>query len=70
MSWEIGLAGVKLAPFAGGHDLVGVSDRGGPIEALAERIAHESAQRRVVATHARVDVLNKLATMGDGDAPL
>jgi hypothetical protein len=70
MSREIGLAGVKLAPFAGADDLVGVSDRGGPIEALAECIAHEGARRRVVATHARVDVSNKLATMGDGDAPL
>jgi hypothetical protein len=59
-----------LAPFAGAHDLVGVSDRDGPIKALAERIAHESARRQVVATHARVDVSNKLATVGDGDALL
>jgi hypothetical protein len=70
VSWEIGLAGVELAPFAGAHDLVGVGDYGGPIEALAERIAHESAKRPVVATHIRVDVSNKLVTMGDGDAPL
>jgi hypothetical protein len=35
-----------------------------------ERIAHESARRRVVATHVCVDVSNKLATVGDGDALL
>jgi hypothetical protein len=40
MSREIGLAGIKLAPLAGAHDLVGISDRGGPIKALAERVAH------------------------------
>jgi hypothetical protein len=36
VSREIGLAGVTLAPLAGVHDLVGVRNRGGPIEALAE----------------------------------
>jgi hypothetical protein len=41
MSWEIGLACIKLASLAGAHDLVGISDRGGQIEALAERVAHE-----------------------------
>jgi hypothetical protein len=70
VSREIGLAGVTLAPLAGAHDLVGISNRGGPIEALAERVAHEGARRRVVDTYTRVDVSNKLATMGDGDAPL
>jgi hypothetical protein len=66
MSREIGLAGVKLAPFTGAHNLNGVSDRGGPIEALVERIAHKGAQRRVVTTHARMNVPNELATVGDG----
>jgi hypothetical protein len=59
-----------LAPFAGAHDFVGVNDRSGPIKALAECIAHESVRRRVVATYARVDVSDKLAAVGDGDAPL
>jgi hypothetical protein len=70
VSREIGLAGVELAPFAGAHDLVGVSDRGGPVKAMVERIAHEGVQRRVVDTYARMDVSNKLVTMGDGDALL
>jgi hypothetical protein len=70
MSWEIGLAGVELAPLAGAYDLVGVSDRGGPVEALVERIAHEGTRHRVVATHAYVDVSEELAPLGDGDAPL
>jgi hypothetical protein len=70
VSREIGLAGIKLAPLAGAHDLVGINDYGGPIEALAERVAHEGARRRVVATHARVDVSNKFMTVGNGDASL
>jgi hypothetical protein len=70
VSREISLAGVELALFAGAHDLVGVSGRGGPIKALAKRIAHEGARRCVMATHARMDVSDKLATVGDGDAPL
>jgi hypothetical protein len=67
---EIGLAGVKFAHFAGAHNLAGVSNRGGPVEALAECVAHEAAQRRVVATHARVDVSEELAPLGDGHASL
>jgi hypothetical protein len=59
-----------LTPFAGAHDLAGVGDRGGPVEALAERVAHEGAWCRVVATHARVDVSEELAPLGDGYAPL
>jgi hypothetical protein len=66
---EVGLAGVELAPFAGAHDLAGVGDRGGPIEALAERVAHEGA-RRVVAAHARVYVLKELAPLRNGYASL
>jgi hypothetical protein len=58
--------GVKLAPFTGVHDLVGVGDRGGPIKASVERIAHEGVRRCMVATHACVDVSNKFATMGMG----
>jgi hypothetical protein len=70
VSREIGLAGVELAPFVGAHNLASVGDRGRPVEALAERIAHERAQRRMVATHARVDVAEELAPLGDGYAPL
>jgi hypothetical protein len=33
---EISPVGVELAPLAGAYDLVGVSDRGGPVEALAD----------------------------------
>jgi hypothetical protein len=62
---EIGLAGVELAPFAGAHDLAGVGDRGGPVEALAERVAHESVWRRMVAAYSRVYVLEELAPLRD-----
>jgi hypothetical protein len=70
VSWEVSFAGVKLAPFAGAHNLAGVSDRGGPVEALAERVAHEGARRRVVDAHARVDVAEELAPLGNGYDPL
>jgi hypothetical protein len=66
----MGLACVELAPFVGAHDLVGVGDRCGPVEALAECVAHEGARCFVVAAHAYVDVSNELPTVGNGDAPL
>jgi hypothetical protein len=70
MSWEVSFAGVKLAPFAGAYDLAGISDRGGPTEALAERVAHEGARHCVVAAHARVDVAEELTPLRDGHASL
>jgi hypothetical protein len=69
VSREVSLTSIELAPLAGAHDHIGVSNRGGPVKALVERVAHEGTQRRVVATHTRVDVLDEPATLGDGDAP-
>jgi hypothetical protein len=66
----VSFVSVKLAPFAGAHDLASISDRDGPIEALAECVAHEGARRRVVAAHARVKVSKELAPLGDGHASL
>jgi hypothetical protein len=63
---EVSFVGIKLAPFAGAHDLAGISDRSGPVEALAERVAHESAWRCVVAAYARVNVSKELAPCGMG----
>jgi hypothetical protein len=70
VSREISLTGIELTLLAGVHDLVGVSNRGGLVKALAERVAHEGTRRRVVATHARVDVSDEFATFGYGDRPL
>jgi hypothetical protein len=67
---DVGLAGIELAPLAGTHDLAGISDRGGLVEALAERIAYESAWRRVVAAYSRVYVLKELALLRDRYASL
>jgi hypothetical protein len=39
LSWQMGLLGVELAPFAGADDLPGVSYCGGPVEALSESLA-------------------------------
>jgi hypothetical protein len=52
------------------HDLAGIGDRGGTVEALAERVAHEGAWLRVVTAYARVDVAEELAPLRDGDASL
>jgi len=64
------LTGVKLAAFASPQDLCGVGDCCGPVETLPERIAHESAWRRVMATYPGMDVSKQLPTLGDGDATL
>jgi hypothetical protein len=37
---------------------------------LAERVAHEGAWRRVVTTYARVDVVEELASLTEGDTSL
>jgi hypothetical protein len=67
---EVGLASVELTPFAGAHDLAGINDRDGPVEALTERVAHEGAWRHVVAAHACVNVLKELAPLRDRYASL
>jgi hypothetical protein len=63
---EIGLASVELAPFACAYNLAGISDRGGPLNALEECISHEVAGCGVVAAYARVYILEELAPMGMG----
>jgi hypothetical protein len=67
---EVDLAGVELAPFTGAHDLVGICDCSRPVEALAERAAHEGAWRRMVAAHARVNISKELAPLRDRYASL
>jgi hypothetical protein len=67
---KVGFAGVELAPFAGAHDLAGVSDRGGPVEVLAKRVAHKGVRRRMVTAYAHVDVSKELAPLRDGNASL
>jgi hypothetical protein len=67
---DIGLAGVELAPFAGAHDFAGVGNRGGLVEALAERVVYEGVGCCVVAAHAHVYFSEELAPLGDGHASL
>ena len=66
----MGLVGIKLTPFAGAHDFIGVGDCRGPVEALPERIAHEGAWCRVVTAYTGVDVSNQLSALRNGDASL
>jgi hypothetical protein len=61
---------IELAPFIGVYDLVGIGDCRRLVEAFAERVADEGARRRVMATHACVDVPDQLPALGDGDTSL
>jgi hypothetical protein len=70
MCREIGFAGIELAPFAGAHDLAGIGDRGGPVKALAERVAHEGAGCCMVTAHARMYIPEELAPLRDRHASL
>jgi hypothetical protein len=70
VSREVGLAGVELAPLAGAYNLAGIRDRGGPVKALAERVAYEGAGRGVVAVDPRMNVPEELAPLRDGHASL
>jgi hypothetical protein len=36
--WQVGLSSIVLTPFLGAHDLLNVSHRGRPVEALSKRI--------------------------------
>ena len=64
------LTGIELAAFACSHDLHGVGDRGWLVETLSERVAHEGAWRRMMATNYGMDVSKQLPTLGDRDASL
>ena len=64
------LPGVELAPLASPHDLGGIGNFSGPVEALPERIADEGARRGVVTADASVDVADQLLALGDGNASL
>ena len=64
------LPGVELAALAGPHDIGGIGDCSGPVEALTKCVAHEGARRSVLTADAGVDVLDQLLALGDGDASL
>ena len=70
MSREMHLPGIELAPLASPHDLGGIGNCSGPVEALPERIADEGARRRVVTADSIVDVPDQLLALGDGNASL
>ena len=66
MSQEVCLPSIELTAFAGSHDVRGVGDCSGPIEALPECVAHEGAWRGVVTADSSVDVPDQLLALGDG----
>ena len=64
------LSGVELAAPVGLHDLGGISDCGGLVEALPECVADEGARCRMVTTDSSVDVPDQLLALRNGDASL
>ena len=70
MSQEVRLSSIELATLTGPHDVGGVGDRGGPVEALSKCVTHEVARRGVVTANASVDVTDQLLALGDRDAAL
>ena len=70
MGREVCFSSIELATLAGPHNVGGVSDGGGPVKALPERVTHEGAWRSVMAADASMDVADQLLALGDGDASL
>ena len=70
MGREVCFPSVELATLAHPHDVSGVSDCGGPVKVLSERVAHEGTRRSVVTADASVDVTDQLLALGDGNASL
>ena len=64
----VDLLGMKLARLASPHELHGVVERRGPVEAAAEGLAHEGAGRRMVPVIPTMDVSNQLTSLFPRDA--
>ena len=67
---HVRLPSIKLAPFAGAHDLFGVSDCRWPIKPLAECVPDQDSWRSVMSTDSALDVNQQLPSLLDGDATL
>ena len=70
MGRKMCFSSIELATLASPHDVGGVGDRGGPVEALPKRVTHEGAWRGVMAADTSMDVADQLLALGDGDATL
>jgi hypothetical protein len=57
LCWELCLSSVQLVTLAASHDVLGISDRCGPVKALSKRAFDDSSGGHVEATGSRVDVL-------------
>ena len=53
---HVRLPSIKLAPFAGACDLLGVGDRRWPVETLSERFPDQGPRRGMMSTYSTVDV--------------
>jgi hypothetical protein len=57
LCWEVCLPSVELATLADSHDVLGISDRSGPVKTLSKHAADDDSGGRMVAACPRVDVL-------------
>ena len=64
------LPSVVLAPFAGAYDLLGISYRGRPVEALSECISDYGSGRGMVTAYPTVDIAQQTLPSFKGDAAL
>ena len=70
LHWQVCLSCKELAAFAMPNDLVGVDDRGGPVESLTKGLADKSSWSRVVAALPYMDLFDELLPLLEGDAAL
>ena len=57
-------------PFAGVHDVLSVSHRGCPVEALSKCVFDQGSRRSMMTANPTVDITQQLLPLFDGDAVL
>ena len=61
---------IVLAPSVGAYDLLGVSYRSGPVEALSECVPNQGSRHGMVTVDPTVDIAQQKLPLFDGDTEL
>ena len=64
------LPSIVLAPFPGAYDLLGIGNRGRPVEALSERVSDQGSRRSMVTADPTMDIAQQTLPLFEGDATL
>ena len=67
---KVSLPSIVLTPFAGAHDLLGISYYSGPIKALLESVSNQGSRRDVVIAEPTMDIAQQVLPLLNGDAAL